>query len=142
VTVRNIGPIAVLILGLLMATPTSDTKAASMSDPLAGYRWRSRIAVIFGSEPNEARVAEQKQIVASMGSGAGERDLVVVEYLGDTAVARTMRAKLGAPGEGFHVVLVGKDGGAKLSSAQPIPAGKLVATIDAMPMRRQEMRRP
>jgi len=36
------------------------------------------------------------------------------------------------------VVLIGKDGGEKLRSAQPITAERLFATIDAMPMRQSE----
>jgi hypothetical protein len=36
---------------------------------------------------------------------------------------------------------VGKDGGEKLSSSKPLAAEKLFATIDAMPMRRDEMQR-
>jgi hypothetical protein len=42
-------------------------------------------------------------------------------------------------GEGFQTVLVGKDGGPKVSSSQPIAANELVTTIDAMPVHQQEM---
>jgi hypothetical protein len=38
-------------------------------------------------------------------------------------------------------VRIGKDGGDKLTSASPLDAARLFATIDAMPMRREEMRR-
>jgi hypothetical protein len=41
---------------------------------------------------------------------------------------------------GFQVVLVGKDGGVKLRSAEPIAADDFFALIDTMPMRRREMR--
>jgi hypothetical protein len=44
-----------------------------------------------------------------------------------------------APDE-FTVLLIGKDGGEKFRSNQPISAEKLFGLIDAMPMRRQEMR--
>jgi hypothetical protein len=39
------------------------------------------------------------------------------------------------------VLLVGKDGGVKLSSSSPLSASTLFGTIDAMPMRIDEMRR-
>jgi hypothetical protein len=39
------------------------------------------------------------------------------------------------------VVLIGKDGGDKLTSASPLDAARLFATIDATPMRREEKRR-
>jgi hypothetical protein len=40
----------------------------------------------------------------------------------------------------FTIILIGKDGGEKLRQHTPIPVEKLNATIDAMPMRRDEMR--
>ncbi|RXH55036.1 hypothetical protein GRAN_4140 [Granulicella sibirica] len=43
--------------------------------------------------------------------------------------------------DAFTVILIGKDGGEKLRSSDPIPAQKLLDTIDAMPMRQQEARR-
>ena len=39
----------------------------------------------------------------------------------------------------FTVILIGKDGGEKLRSNKPISFTQLQQTIDAMPMRRQEM---
>jgi hypothetical protein len=54
--------------------------------------------------------------------------------------AAQLRARY-AQGPGFTVVLVGKDGGAKLSSARPIDPKRLMDTIDAMPMRQREMAR-
>ena len=45
------------------------------------------------------------------------------------------------PGE-FAVVLLGEDGGEKLTSHEPVSIEKLNALIDAMPTRRQEMERP
>lgn len=38
------------------------------------------------------------------------------------------------------MVLVGRDGGARLRSDEPLPACDLFARADAMPMRRREMR--
>ena len=40
----------------------------------------------------------------------------------------------------FAVVLVGKDGGEKLRSSNPIPWQKLASTVDGMPMRKDEMK--
>jgi len=40
----------------------------------------------------------------------------------------------------FTVILIGKDGGEKLRSHQPISLDTLRSTIDAMPMRQEEMR--
>lgn len=57
---------------------------------------------------------------------------------GDGAEGR--RQALGV-GEGpFAAVLVGKDGTVKLRSDEPVPAEELFDLVDAMPMRRREMR--
>ncbi len=40
----------------------------------------------------------------------------------------------------FTVILLGKDGGEKLRTTQPLPWPHLRDTIDAMPMRQQEVR--
>jgi hypothetical protein len=48
--------------------------------------------VIFAFGPEEARIAEQKRIITEMRSGAEERDLVVVGFLGAKPLARAMRA--------------------------------------------------
>ena len=66
---------------------------------------------------------------------------MVLEAVGDGPEAAALRHRLGLPAKTFRVVLVGKDGGAKLASDAPIPPSRLFGTIDAMPMRRQEMRR-
>lgn len=40
----------------------------------------------------------------------------------------------------FAVALVGKDGGVKFRADEPVPAREIFGRIDAMPMRRREMR--
>ncbi|GAA0786514.1 hypothetical protein GCM10009077_40960 [Roseibium denhamense] len=44
------------------------------------------------------------------------------------------------PDSRFETVLLGKDTGIKLRSAEPVPPNDLFGTIDRMPMRQQEMR--
>jgi hypothetical protein len=52
-----------------------------------------------------------------------------------------LRSRFGATRAAFRVVLVGKDGGTKLAQSSPILPDALFGAIDAMPMRRDEMRR-
>ena len=80
-----------------------------------------------------------------------DRDLTVVYVVGGElshdlgpapgisagAVRALYRASEGA----FRVLLIGKDGGIKLDSPAPFQAPDLLAEIDRMPMRRDEMRR-
>jgi hypothetical protein len=50
------------------------------------------VVVIFASGPEDAHIAEQKRIITVVGSGAEERDLAVVEFLGAKPLAQAMRA--------------------------------------------------
>jgi hypothetical protein len=109
-------------------------------DPLDRYRWRSRVLVVLAADPASPALAEQKRQLDALPGGARERDLVLVQALAGSAEAKALRARLGVGEGAFKAVLVGKDGGAKLSSDQPIGARELAATIDAMPMRQDEMR--
>lgn len=112
--------------------------SAAEADILHAYRWKSRVLVVSAPDRADPRIARQARMLAADERGSMERDLVVVEAIGADAEAKAVRERLGLPETGFRAVLVGKDGGAKLTSAEPIPREKLFSTIDAMPMRRQE----
>ena len=128
-------------LGLLAITAFTAMRGATLAepDPLARYRWTSRVLVV-ASEAGDPRLTAQREALAHARTGAAERDLVTIEALGRDLKAAALREQLHLPADGFHAVLIGKDGGAKLSSTEPIPSQRLFATIDAMPMRREEMR--
>ena len=115
--------------------------AEAECDPLARYRWTARVLVVLAADPESPDLAEQRRHIESLKDGAAERDLVVVQPPAGTAEATALRTRLGLGSEPFQVVLVGKDGGAKLRTVKPITALELMATIDAMPMRQDEMRR-
>jgi hypothetical protein len=103
--------------GLTAAVGLLGGPAQAAGDPLAAYRWKSRLLVI------SAPTADGN-----------------VEALGATPEAVALRRRLGLPGDGFRAVLVGKDGEPKITARSPIPMETLFSTIDAMPMRRDEMR--
>ena len=121
-----------------------------MPDPLQRYVGKSRVLLVFAPGEDDPGLVEQRLILAAAAQGAGQRDLVVVEVVGTRASgpampadgsADALRRHFGVPAAAFRAVLVGKDGGAKLSEAAPIGADRLFAVVDAMPMRRQEMGR-
>jgi hypothetical protein len=126
------------------------THAAGAS-AMSAYTWKKRPLVVFAPSSSDAALARQKAIVASSRAGMAERHMVVVYVVGDSVSADlgagpgmgagALRARYGVSAGAFRAVLVGKDGGSKLSSGSPLSAGTLFATIDAMPMRRDEMRR-
>ena len=106
---------------------------------------------MFAGSAGDAALEKQRAIVAASRGGFAERDMVVVYVVGSDVSselgpgpgmsAAALRSRYGVGAGAFRAVLVGKDGGAKISSGSPLTAGTLFGTVDAMPMRQQEMRR-
>ena len=114
--------------------------AAPSGDPLAPYLWKSRIIVAFARSASDPRLARQSKLFRDMGAGGRERDLVLVEAVGAAPAAEVLRRRFDT-GEPFAAMLIGKDGGEKLRSDQPVGEAELFPLIDSMPMRREEMSR-
>jgi hypothetical protein len=134
-TLAFIACAAVLLPGPTMAAPPVT---------IARMRWNARPLLVFGSA-GDPRLIKQRAILAAQPEAVAERDVKVVEIVdadvrGTSEAAAALRARYRVA-DGFAVILIGKDGGEKLRSAEPIPAERLFATIDAMPMRQSEARR-
>lgn len=123
-----------LSLGAALPAEASDT-------PLSGYRWKNRVLVVVAPSRQDGNLVAQRRIFEQNAKGMAERQIVLIEAAGDDERARGIRAQLGADDRAFRVVLVGKDGNAAVSSSKPIGAADLFGRVDAMPMRRDEMRR-
>lgn len=118
---------------------------------MSNYKWKHRPLLIFAESETNQALSEQRRIVATSRAGLAERDVVVIWVIGNKASselgpaplmsAADLRSRYGVDVNAFRSVLVGKDGGVKLSSSEPLGTTRLFATIDAMPMRRDEMRR-
>jgi hypothetical protein len=117
---------------------------------LEALRWKNRVLVLLGPDESDHSFRLQKQNLASNSEGALERDLVILEILeqGKSRIGKQLlseksvqniRKKLGVQTGPFQVLLIGKDGGVKLRSAEPVSAKDIFGLIDSMPMRRQEM---
>jgi len=122
---------------------------------LATWRGARRPLVVFAQNERDAKL--QRQLAASRASRAGfiERDMelvVVYEDGGSLAGERPLskrdcealrdrfrRERKGST-NGFTALLVGKDGGVKCTSYEPLASEELFAQIDDMPMRRRELR--
>lgn len=123
--------------GLLIAAVAP---AAEGPDPLARYRWMARVLVAVAPDTHDPALVRQRQLFQAMGAGGRNRDLVLVEAVGGAGAA--LCRVLGCEPDAFMAVLVGKDGREKLRSTEPLGSDRLFTVIDAMPMRRDEARRP
>ena len=137
----------------IMATMTvlgTATMAHSTADQLSQFRWNHRILVIFSDRSDDANYVQQMGALKGTQESVAERDMLIISVVADVAAvidkpqlaldADSLRKRFGAEVRGFRAVLIGKDGGAKLSSNRPITPAELFSTIDAMPMRQSEMR--
>lgn len=130
--------------GLVMNAEAAD---AGMSR----YQWKNRPLIVFAPSGSDERFGRQQAAVQTNRAGLMARDMVVIAVVGEHvssqlgpepgARAAALRARYGIGRDEFRTLLIGKDGGVKISSARPVGADQLFRTIDAMPMRRDELRR-
>ena len=114
--------------------------ALAASPTLAQMKWERRVLIVAAPSQQDPALAEQRRILANWTAKGDERDLTIVEVVGDQVrgagdTAPALRRQFRLPST-FTALLIGKDGGDKLRSATPLPAAALEATIDAMPMRK------
>lgn len=103
-----------------------------------------RLIVVFAPSRDDPRLIRQQALLRQSGASLGERDVHIIEVVGDTVAgaydyAAALRQRYAVPRSRFGVVLVGRDGGVKLRSAEAIVPRQIERTIDAMPMRRREI---
>lgn len=123
---------------------------ATPSFAMSELRWKYRPVVVFAASDTDSRLRRQSDVLAAENNNLRARDMIVVTVVGDRVAAKygprpnvsaaALRRLYGVGANDFRAILIGKDGGVKRSSKTPISSAVLFATIDAMPMRRQEMR--
>jgi hypothetical protein len=127
--------------------PTSREDTSSFMD---GYRWEKRPLIVLAPRSDTALVRAQRLVLDREKNELLSRDMVWIEVLGNDVIvndisvpaiqAADIRHRYGIAEHDACVLLVGKDGGVKRRRPEPIGADELFATIDAMPMRRREIR--
>lgn len=131
----------VLASAILLQIQTSQSN--TLEDKLSGYQWKKRAILVIASTEQEANFIEQKKRLESRKSGSEERDLEIL-YIVLNKINKTdetfLRKSFAVDTQNFCIILIGKDGGEKRRSHEPLQAEDLFQTIDAMPMRQQEIR--
>lgn len=140
---------AVLAMSLTLsplASATAQQDAPAADRPLADYKDKNRVLLVFAPTDKDAAYVEQGKLWQGEKAGFDERQLVVVPVLadgkragGDTSAG--LEKKYGIDPKAFTVVLLGKDGHDAYRTAKPVKAAVLYEVIDAMPMRRAEIKR-
>ncbi|WP_375270936.1 DUF4174 domain-containing protein [Sphingomonas sp.] len=119
--------------------------AAASVPSVAEMRWQRRVLVVAAPAAGDQALAAQREALLGWRQGARDRDVQVVELIGDRVTgardtAAALRARLRLPLDRFALALIGKDGHVALRSGEPVSAEALQDRIDAMPMRRAGQR--
>lgn len=138
------------------ATTVVTIPTDSMRVDLSVHEWKHRLLLVFAPSLSAESWAVQQEKWSGRSDGFEDRDLrlyVVGEAAGQfyTALggepvpitaesARALRDRFDVAPDDLAVVLVGKDGTEKRRDTAPVDAAAIFETIDAMPMRRAEMR--
>ncbi|MBD1870505.1 DUF4174 domain-containing protein [Cyanobacteria bacterium FACHB-471] len=132
-----------------VAAPSDHSQSVEFN--LSDYQWQHRILLVFAPSIGSSDYQQQMQAWQADVAGTDERDLKLVQVweTGESQVngqpissasVERLRQQFEITPEEFAVILVGKDGTEKQRSQTPIDLAVLFRTIDAMPMRQQEMR--
>jgi len=142
-------PMMVVLTAVLACATFGGHKALSMD--LNQFQWKNRLLFIFAPQEGDSIFQALQSEISTQPDEISERDLVVFKifetgpsYMETTRIdpqtAAAIRNKFAAPLGQFACVLVGKDGGTKLRRHAPVKLDEVFDLIDAMPMRREEMR--
>lgn len=96
-----------------------------------------RLLLIYADQANNTSLIQQQQLLKSNATGLNERDITVKVYLRSTSPKEFTKKYISSD---FTVILIGKDNGEKLRTHQIVTTKQLFSLVDAMPMRRQEMK--
>ena len=112
--------------------------AADLQSRLSRLVGTHRVLVVV-ARPGDPRVSVQHRLLDADPAALNERQVTIVDMVPQDARAASLQLDADDE-EAFTVLLIGKDGGVKLRRHEPVTIALLTRTIDAMPMRRQEMR--
>jgi len=123
----------------------------AVSQEISEHQWKNRVLLIFGENPDSHDFRKQISSLTTESKALEERKLMIYQILPNKYNAGIMNTGWIQSSElygqfmeaksSFQIILVGLDGTIKLRKSKPVTPTFLFAQIDAMPMRRRELRR-
>lgn len=104
---------------------------------LSQFLWVSRPVIVFADSPNDPQFVEQMRLLADDPGALLRRDVVV---LVDTNPAARSPLRQELFPRGFSLVLISKDGSARIRKPLPWDTREISRWIDKLPTRQQEIR--
>lgn len=113
------------------------------------HKWKNRVLLIISEKVNSESYKKQINILKNNNEALLERKLVIYHILPkkyklnneNWVASSNLFKRYNSKDETFKIVLIGLDGSVKLEENNVISAEKLFSIIDAMPMRKSEIRR-
>lgn len=99
-----------------------------------------RKVLLFYKTEGEKQLQSQTQLLASAQKGILERDIQIEKIPYSAGNAGKWKQWKIKDSDAFTFILVGRDGGEKLRSQEAVKAEELFGLIDAMPMRKREIK--
>ena len=118
---------------------------------LDAHRGEHRLFLILAASLENEGFSHQDRLLEGSEDGLQERDMLRGDLFEDgtgsfdgeavsAGDAAAVRERFGVEPGRFVALLVGKDGTVKHRFDEPVGPGEIFALVDAMPMRRREMR--
>ncbi len=139
-TRRHLTVLGIACLALVAPGAVGRLRAQDPTRTLAGYRGKNRVLVVFAASGRDPGFVAQNRLWEHEQAGFADRALVTLPVFAAARRSAPLAGKYGVIPGRFTVILVGKDGREAFRSEQPVSANDLYSRIDAMPMRRAEMR--
>ena len=135
---------AILAALVFLVSAAGISAARGEVTSMKAYLWQNRPVLVFAPSEEHPLVAAQRTALAGEAAGLSDREIVVIEVVDGRAApgldGETLRRRYGVAEDEAAALLVGKDGGVKMRRESALTPDALYPTIDAMPMRRSEMR--
>ena len=138
--------IPALVAALLSPMLNAQSGITTLSD----LRDHARPLLIFAARPDDPQLTIQLRTLDDHAAEAHARQIVPVAIIYGNpsptyakftvAGAEAIRRRFNVGPDDFTVILIGKDGGEKLRDRKRFSMSKLERTIDAMPMRQEELK--
>ena len=129
--------VTALVLAAALSPAIVAQVTVAEADPLDDAKGKARPVVVLSDSRDDSRVAKQIQALDGTGPDLGNRNIQVLQ---EADAYGPLHRKLGVGKKGFSVVLLGKDGTVKKVWREPVDPKAIFTIIDAMPMRRTEMK--
>ena len=120
---------------------------------LSQHHWNERVILLFANHSEQIDLQTQIDLLTQNKEEVTERALVIYQIFESHVLSPNKKVLTSADavalrnshdissGEAFTFLLIGKDGTEKMRSEKVVSMSRLFSLIDAMPMRRAEIRK-